>query len=102
VEPIPYGTGTVTIRTDIGLNELEGEDLYRLAADDGTFEATLSSQDDRLPDDDWLDLRFEGVPTAARFTLTARDPDGNVETIFSGVSFASLHTLSSDVLEEDR
>jgi hypothetical protein len=68
---------TVVVRIDIDPNEPERhDDRFRLFSEDGSYDATLTVQDDQVPGDKYLDLRFTGTPTTASFSLEVDEGTG--------------------------
>lgn len=101
---VPYGT--VVIVTDVPTYELDGTehrtaraDRFTLEASDGSYNRTLVVTDDDVGEDDWVDLRFENLPTRATYTLKAKLEGEQDVVLFENVPYAELARQSDDLEE---
>jgi hypothetical protein len=66
------------------------EEKFILESADGSFSQTRTADDDLIPEDDYIDLRFTEVPTGASFSLKIETQSTPAYFVFRDVPFAKL------------
>jgi len=73
--------------------EQAGKDKFVLSSSDGSFRVIKTAADDKIPNDDSLDLFFGEVDTSLRYTLEVAAEDGSSFTLFEDVAYSELGAL---------
>lgn len=66
------------------------EEKFILESADGSFTQTRTADDDLIPGDDYIDLRFTEVPTGCAFSLKIETQSTPAYFVFKDVPFAKL------------
>jgi hypothetical protein len=96
-EPGDWATGTLTLVTDLTPEAADMTEIYRLHADDGSYDLERLLQVDGRHTPGAIELDFEEVPVGPTFTLTATTEAGETFVLFEGLHFAEFHPLSVEV-----
>lgn len=96
-EPGDWEKGTLTIVTDLPPEASDMAEVYRLFADDGSYDLDRLLGVDGRHAAGAIELDFEEVPVGPRLSLTATTEAGETFTVFAGLHFAELHPMSIEV-----
>lgn len=95
--------GNLLIVTGIRADEIAEEgDLYTLESTTPAYpyKKTLSSKDDQILDNDYIDLEFTELSIKAHYTLTVALENGERVVLLEDVPYSRLGKVS-DILEPD-
>jgi len=73
--------------------EQAGKDKFVLTSSDGSFRVIKTAADDKIPNDDSLDLFFGEVDISLSYTLEVAAEDGSSFTLFEDVAYSELGAL---------
>jgi peptidoglycan hydrolase-like protein with peptidoglycan-binding domain len=79
------------VRIDINPDSA-GKDKFILTSSDGSFSASKTAADDKIPNNKSIDLLFENLDTSLSYTLEVKNEDGSV-TLFEKVPYTELASL---------
>ena len=80
------------VRIDISPAQA-GKDKFILTSSDGSFTASKTAADDKVPNDESIDLLFDEVDSSLKYTLKVTSEDGSSTTVFENVAYSKLAAL---------
>ncbi|MGB8933070.1 MAG: hypothetical protein WCC48_17630 [Anaeromyxobacteraceae bacterium] len=87
---VPGGSATVAIHAPMAVRSRQEYPACTLESTDGTYRRRLTAKDDLVPSDDWLQLRFHGLPTCKRFTLRFEAAPDVAQILMEDVPYESI------------
>ena len=87
--------GPLWVRIDMS-PEQAGKDKFTLTSADGSFRVTKTASDDKIPNDESIDLLFDEVDTSLSYTLKVTAEDGSSTTLFEDVPYSELGALTGE------
>ena len=91
-EPDEWATGPFTIVTDLNEHEEFEPETYRLQSEDERVRLELVVPNDATIEAGEHVLHYPALPTDTRYSLTVIAAGGDESEIFTGLSYAELHT----------
>jgi peptidoglycan hydrolase-like protein with peptidoglycan-binding domain len=92
-------SGELWVRIDINPDSA-GNDKFLLTSSDGSFSASKTVADDKIPNNESIDLQFENLDTSLSYTLEVTTEDGSFK-LFEKVPYADLASLAGEPSAEE-
>ena len=92
-------SGDLWLRIDIN-PDTAANDKFLLTSTDGSFSASRTAADDKIPNNESIDLQFENVDPSLSYTLEVTTEDGSFK-LFENVPYADLASLKGEPAAEE-